>query len=68
MRYSSPSYLTYFAVLRHVNPTPAKMISIANIEVIGGSSANRKKANTDAKSGSTKISVDNNVGDTYLTA
>jgi hypothetical protein len=44
------------------------MINIATIEATGGSSENRKKAITEANSGSTKISVESSVGETYFTA
>jgi hypothetical protein len=43
-------------------------MNIAAMEVGGGSSPNKKKASDDAKRGSTKIRVESNVGETYLTA
>ena len=47
---------------------PTKITDMAIIENKGGSSLKMKKAKTDAKSGSTKMSVESKVGDKNFTA
>jgi len=47
---------------------PVRIMDMAMIDPTGGSSLNRKNASMEAKRGSTRISVDSRVGDTYFTA